>query len=128
MFGSGGEYGPAYILNEEIVLVTFNYRLGVLGKLAIPSEGSNDLMILMYIFLWPGFMSTGDSASSGNYGLKDQALAIEWVHANIERFGGNPGRVTLMGQSAGLLNYCDICTFSQFISANHLLQVACLFT
>jgi carboxylesterase type B len=76
--GSSAEYGPAYLLDEDVILVTANYRLGPLG-----------------------FMSTGDSESPGNYGLKDQALALKWVNENIKEFGGDPSRVTIMGQSAG---------------------------
>ncbi|CAG7821884.1 unnamed protein product [Allacma fusca] len=77
-FGYSGDYGPSYLLNKELVLVTLNYRVGVLG-----------------------FLSTGDSICPGNNGLKDQALAIKWVYENIEKFGGNVKRITLMGQSAG---------------------------
>jgi carboxylesterase type B len=78
IWGTGRHYGPAYLLNNDVILVTSNYRMGVLG-----------------------FMSTGDEASPGNYGLKDQALAIKWIHDNIAVFGGDPNRITVMGQSAG---------------------------
>ncbi|XP_046414130.1 juvenile hormone esterase-like isoform X3 [Neodiprion fabricii] len=71
-------YSPAYLLNQDVVLVTFNYRLGVLG-----------------------FLSTGDEVASGNWGLKDQVLALEWVQRNIRHFHGDPDRVTLFGHSSG---------------------------
>ncbi|OXA40548.1 esterase E4-like [Folsomia candida] len=78
LFGSGSDYGPSYLLNEDVVLVNLNYRLGVLG-----------------------FMSTGDNVLPGNFGLKDQALAIHWVKDNIAAFGGDPDQITLWGLSAG---------------------------
>ncbi|KAL1402740.1 hypothetical protein pipiens_019660 [Culex pipiens pipiens] len=73
-------YGPEKIMDagRKVVLVTVQYRLGVFG-----------------------FMSTGDSESPGNYGLKDQAMALRWVRKNIGRFGGDPDRITLVGSSAG---------------------------
>ncbi|XP_015597086.1 esterase E4 isoform X3 [Cephus cinctus] len=71
-------YGPQYILDHNVVLVTMNYRLGVFG-----------------------FMSTGDEASPGNYGLKDQTMALRWVQRNIGAFGGDADQVTLIGFSSG---------------------------
>ena len=61
---------------NDVILVTINYRLGVLG-----------------------FLSTG--RGSGNYGLWDQHLALKWVHDHIDKFGGNPNSVTIFGESAG---------------------------
>lgn len=70
--------GPEYIMDKDVVLVTMNYRLGALG-----------------------FLSTGDEVAPGNFGLKDQVLALRWVKENIEYFGGDPDRVTIFGESAG---------------------------
>lgn len=58
--------------------MTLNYRVGVLG-----------------------FMSLGTPDYSGNMGLKDQNLALKWVKNNIESFGGDAGRITIFGHSAG---------------------------
>lgn len=71
-------YGPGYLLDNDLVLVTVQYRLDALG-----------------------FLSTGDDSSPGNYGLLDQALALEWVQDNVGAFGGNRSKVTIVGQSAG---------------------------
>ncbi|KAM7346101.1 juvenile hormone esterase-like isoform 2-T2 [Cochliomyia hominivorax] len=71
--------GPEYFMDtEQVILVTFSFRLAALG-----------------------FLSTGDVHVPGNFGLKDQLLAIKWVHNNIAAFGGDPEKVTLFGQSAG---------------------------
>ncbi|XP_011306600.1 venom carboxylesterase-6 [Fopius arisanus] len=77
-FGQGSHEGPLYIMNRDLVFVTINYRLNILG-----------------------FMSTGDGVVPGNMGLKDQSLALRWVHENIESFGGDPNRITIGGVSAG---------------------------
>ncbi|EDS41385.1 juvenile hormone esterase [Culex quinquefasciatus] len=72
-------YGPERLMDtRKVILVVIQYRLGAFG-----------------------FLSTGDSSSPGNYGLKDQSMALRWVQSNIEMFGGDPTQVTLVGQSAG---------------------------
>ncbi|KYM97319.1 Esterase FE4 [Cyphomyrmex costatus] len=71
-------YGPDYIIQKGVVLVTLNYRLGVLG-----------------------FLNLNDKVAAGNQGLKDVVLALKWVQKNILKFGGDPGNVTIFGQSAG---------------------------
>nr|CAD7460856.1 unnamed protein product [Timema tahoe] len=76
--GSPSLYGPGFLLEKKILLVTFNYRLGALG-----------------------FLGLSHSEVSLNNGLKDQRAALRWVQQNIERFGGDPARVTLFGESAG---------------------------
>ncbi|XP_001864331.2 esterase B1 [Culex quinquefasciatus] len=78
---SGTElYGPDFLVQKDIVLVSFNYRIGALGFLCCQSE---------------------QDGVPGNAGLKDQNLAIRWVLENIAAFGGDPKRVTLAGHSAG---------------------------
>ena len=68
----------------KIVGVSFNYRLNAFGFLALQS-----------------LADASPSKTSGNYGFMDQILALRWVQANIAKFGGDPGSVTLIGQSSG---------------------------
>jgi cholinesterase len=82
-YGGGSQletYSPDYLLMSDIVLVTFNYRLGPLG-----------------------FLHLNDSRLEvpGNAGLKDQLMVLEFVRQNIINFGGDPNNVTLFGHSAG---------------------------
>ncbi|XP_049539316.1 esterase B1-like [Anopheles darlingi] len=76
--GSGEVHGVDLLMDNEVVVVTLNYRLGVLG-----------------------FLRHDRYNLTGNYGLKDQILALEWIVRYVEHFGGDPQRVTLMGHSAG---------------------------
>ena len=87
--GSGNcpVYNGENLAKKGLVVVTINYRVGVLGFLAHPEL-------------------TKESAhhASGNYGLLDQVAALEWIKRNIGMFGGDPARVTIMGQSAGAVS------------------------
>ena len=83
--GSGQEYDGTGLINSgNVVFVSFNYRLGLLGFLALPALAAAD-----------------PHGSSGNYGLLDQQAAIAWVRQNIAAFGGNPNKITIFGESAG---------------------------
>ncbi|XP_041505736.1 carboxylesterase 1C-like isoform X1 [Microtus oregoni] len=79
MAGGASPYdGLALSAHENVVVVTIQYRLGI----------------------W-GLLSTGDEHSPGNWGHLDQVAALRWVQDNIANFGGNPGSVTIFGESAG---------------------------
>lgn len=82
-FTAGAASTPWYAGNRlvaqgDVVIVTINYRLGVLG-----------------------FVNLDGFEGSGNNGIRDQVTALEWVRANISAFGGDPGNVTIFGESAG---------------------------
>ncbi len=83
--GSSGmaNYDGSAVAKRGAVFVNFNYRVGALGFLAHPE------------------LSREQGGHSGNYGLMDQIAALKWVRANIAKFGGDPARVVIMGQSAG---------------------------
>ena len=78
-FSSGADT-PGDILSTfgNVIVVTINYRLGVFG-----------------------FLSTGDDCARGNWGIWDQRLALQWVKDNADRFGGDPNKITIFGNSAG---------------------------
>lgn len=99
----GGGYSQGYANKMEFdgeafakrgcILVTINYRLGILGYLAHPDlSAENDMGI------------------SGNYGSLDQVAAIKWVYRNIENFGGDPEKITVFGQSAGASSTMLMCS------------------
>jgi len=83
--GSGNAFNGTYLAQTaNAVVVTVNYRLGAFGWLALPSLAAE-----------------ADDGSTGNYGLLDSIAALKWVQRSIANFGGDPQRVTLVGQSAG---------------------------
>ena len=84
--GSASEplYDGANLARQGVVIVTINYRLGVFGFLAHPA-----------------LTAESEHGSSGNYALLDQIAALRWVQRNAASFGGDPGRVTVFGESAG---------------------------
>jgi para-nitrobenzyl esterase len=83
--GQGSDYdGSALVQSGNVIVVSINYRLGIFGFLAHPALDSEV-----------------PDHSSGNYGLLDQQFALRWVQSNIGSFGGDPGNVTVAGESAG---------------------------
>ncbi|XP_075161079.1 esterase-5B-like isoform X2 [Haematobia irritans] len=79
MFGNARDPQPDYLMaNGNIILVKIQYRIGPLG-----------------------FLSTEDDIIPGNYGLKDQQMALQWIHRQIKHFGGDPKKIILTGFSAG---------------------------
>ena len=84
-------YNGRHLAEKGVVVVSFNYRVGPFGFLAhplLPEESAHGV--------------------SGNYGLLDQIAALEWVRENIEAFGGDPGNVTIFGESAGGASVCNL--------------------
>ena len=86
MAGSGSEprYDGSSIAKEGVIGVTANYREGVFG-----------------FFAHPDLTAASDYKGSGNYGFLDQVAAIKWVKENIAAFGGDPNKITIVGESAG---------------------------
>ncbi|MFJ3876141.1 carboxylesterase/lipase family protein [Streptomyces sp. NPDC090077] len=83
-FGSGDAYrAEPLVAAGDVVVVTVNYRLGVFGFFGHPELGG-----------------------APDFGIADQQAALRWVRANAAGFGGDPGRVTLFGESAGGLSVC----------------------
>ncbi|KAL1490878.1 hypothetical protein ABEB36_011560 [Hypothenemus hampei] len=99
--GSSRLYGPDHFLTKNVVIVTFNYRLGIFG-----------------------FLSTEDDVATGNYGLKDVLLVLKWVKGNIIKFGGDPSKITVFGESAGaaIVGYLMISVQSKDLFQQAILQ------
>ncbi len=94
-FSSGSAACAVYdgeeISKMGIIFVSINYRVGVLGFMANPALSKESQFNV-----------------SGNYGLLDQIMALEWIKKNIEAFGGDPQKVTIDGQSAGSMSVCAL--------------------
>jgi len=89
--GAMGLYQGARLASRgDVVLVTVNYRLGILGFLAHPD------------------LADDSAGAAGNWGLLDQVAALQWVRDNIARFGGDPANVTIFGESAGGMSVADL--------------------
>lgn len=93
-FITGSALSPdgTQIAKRGIVYVSIEYRTGALGFLALPELSKES-----------------PRGISGNYGLMDQILALKWVKNNIARFGGNPDKVTIFGESAGAIAVSMLC-------------------
>ncbi|XP_031341076.1 venom carboxylesterase-6-like [Photinus pyralis] len=78
VFGAPHVSGPDYFVEKPVVYINVQYRLNIFG-----------------------FLSTTDECATGNFGLKDQLLALHWIQRNVKNFGGDPNRVTISGASAG---------------------------
>ncbi len=94
-FRQGGSafsiYDGMELAQHGVVVVTFNYRLGWLGFLDMPSLAAEH-----------------SGEPHGNYGLMDQVAALKWVQKNIASFGGDPSNVTIFGESAGGMSVNDL--------------------
>lgn len=77
-------YDGEQLARQHVVVVTFNYRLGIFG-----------------FFAHPELTKESAQNAAGNYGFLDQVAALEWVQKNVAAFGGDPAKVTIFGQSAG---------------------------
>ena len=91
--GTQSTYDGVSLTRHGVLLVSFNYRLGVMG-----------------FFSHPELTSESPHHSSGNYGLLDQLAALNWVKQNIAQFGGDPDNVTLFGESAGAIDAARLMT------------------
>lgn len=83
-YGTSAHFDGEAFARQGVILVTVNYRLNVFGWMVHPELDAES-----------------EAGVSGNYGLLDQIAALQWVHRNIEAFGGDPNQITLAGQSAG---------------------------
>lgn len=93
-FGSTSEagYNGEKLAKKGVILVSIAYRVGQLGFLAHPELSAEN-----------------PDGASGNYGILDQIAALQWIQKNIKAFGGDPGKVTIFGESAGGISVSMLC-------------------
>lgn len=107
--GSGSQslFDGTHFAESDVVLVTFNYRLGPFGFLAHPALSAES-----------------PDGISGNYGMLDQIAALEWVQRNISVFGGDPFNVTIFGESAGgvSVSYLLVSPLAEGLFARAIMQ------
>ncbi|XP_043461862.1 esterase SG1-like [Leptopilina heterotoma] len=105
--GSNESLGPNYLLDKNIVYVSINYRLDIFG-----------------------FLSTGDNVALGNFGIKDQLVALQWIQKYIRHFGGDPNQVTLIGYSTGAdsVNHHIFSNLTKDYFHRYIMQSGCSFT
>jgi len=85
--GNANGYPGEYLGSNDLIIVTLNYRLGAFGYFYHPAI-------------------TNSSGTSGFFGIQDQRAAFAWVKNNIEKFGGDPNKITISGESAGAISVC----------------------
>ena len=90
--GSTSYYDGTPLAEQGVVLVSINYRVGKLG-----------------FFAHPELSSETEQGTSGNYGLLDQIAGLKWIQNNISKFGGDPDKVTIFGESAGGISVSMLC-------------------
>ncbi|XP_050438553.1 juvenile hormone esterase-like [Adelges cooleyi] len=104
--GSSDFHSPDYLIEENVILVTLNYRLNVLG-----------------------FLNLDIDDCPGNMGLKDQLFAFKWVKENISEFGGDANNITIFGESAGSasVHYHILSPLSKGVFQRAIMQSGCAF-
>eukprot|EP00055_Hartaetosiga_balthica_P006490 m.20346 g.20346 ORF g.20346 m.20346 type:complete len:548 (-) comp5243_c0_seq1:28-1671(-) len=99
IYGGGFDVGDGYEFGwyrgknlaskEQVIVVEFNYRLGALGFLGIEE-----------------LRASNSNSTTGNFGTQDQLFALQFIKRNIAKFGGDPSRITIFGESAGAMSVC----------------------
>lgn len=112
-WNSGNPYdGSVLAAYGKVIVITFNFRLGILGKFTLSAPAYRANMLSVVDSLWQehvtrslfilGFMKPGIAENTpSNFGLLDQIAALQWIQDNIEAFGGDSSSVTLMGHGTG---------------------------
>ncbi|ODM97429.1 Venom carboxylesterase-6 [Orchesella cincta] len=103
-YGKSRSYGPRYMLQEDVVFIPINVRCGIFGFLSTGDEFAPGESYIRHYFPIKHFVYesvTNTQVFLGNWALKDQALAVQFVHDHVSAFGGDPDRIVLGGMSSG---------------------------